>query len=115
MKQLNLFPYYEELIRSQEKTTTIRLGNKTNHYKIGDEIVITIGWEEKNGVKINHGKITNIYLKKISELNYEDLEGESPDCINKKSVKYVISSIYRKIVNNDDYVTVIKWKYNEDK
>jgi len=113
MIQLNLYPYYEELITSQKKTTTIRLGDKTDRFRIGEEISITVGWDEKEGVVINNGKIVDVRLKKINELNDNDLNGESPDCVFKDSVKYVISSIYRKIVNDDDLVTIVKWAYKD--
>jgi len=68
--------------------------------------------DEKEAKEIAQGSITNIKMKKINELNDLDLNGESPDCVFKDSVKYVMSSIYRTIVKDDDYVTIIKWKYN---
>lgn len=115
MKQLNLYPYYEELIRSKKKTTTVRLGNNKKKYNVGDAISITVGWNEIDEKKINQGVIVDVKIKKINELNDTDLIGESPDCLSKDSVKYVISSIYRKVVTEDDYVTIIKWKYDHDK
>lgn len=112
MKQLNLYPYYENLIQSKTKTTTIRLGDRTNKYEVGDVVVITVGWDEKEAKEIAQASIMNVKMKKINELNDLDLNGESPDCVFKDSVKYVMSSIYKTIVNDDDYVTIIKWRYN---
>ena len=111
MKQLNLYPYYENLIQSKTKTTTIRLGDRTNKYEVGDVVVITVGWDEKEAKEIAQGSIMNIKMKKIKELVNKDLKGESPDCVDNHAVKYVLSAIYRKIVNDDDFITIIYWTY----
>jgi hypothetical protein len=41
----------------------------------------------------------------------DDLLGESPDCTKKEAIPFVLSAIYHKVVTDEDYVTIIKWKY----
>jgi hypothetical protein len=57
--------------------------------------------------------ITKVDFKRIEEIIRSDIAGESPDCAGKKQIPYVLSAIYRKVVNEHDYVTVIRWKYLE--
>lgn len=114
MTNLNFYPYYEQLLRKKEKYATIRVGNKLALYHVGDFITITVGWDEKdkkNIKSISRAKIIAVDCKPIKDITKKDLEGESPDCSSKKSVPYVLSSIYRRVITNDDLVTIIRWKY----
>jgi hypothetical protein len=111
MKLLNFSPFYEDLLLAEKKTTTIRLGTKYGDLKENDKIMIGVGWHANESKIIKKGIISKIVIKKIRELTENDLVGESPDCQNIDAVKYVLSSIYHKIVTESDYVTLIKWTY----
>lgn len=111
---LNFYPFYEDLITTHKKFTTLRLGDRRNEFKIGDVVDITTGWDAtKVGQlkRIEKGTIASVETKRLSELTSTDLDGESPDCQEKSAVKYVLGSIYRRIVNEDDPVTIVKWRY----
>jgi|SRR5581483_11610970 len=111
---LNFYPFYEDLIVNHNKFTTLRLGDRQNEFKIGDLVSITIGWDATKVDqlrKIEKATITSVKVKRINDLTRQDLEGESPDCQEKSAVKYVLGSIYRRVVKDDDNVTVIKWRY----
>jgi len=112
MKKLNFHPYYEKLLRDRKKWVTIRLGDQRNKYSQGETLTLTIGWSENEIIdKLGEIKIVETKHKRIKEINEVDLLGESPDCTQKEAIKYVLSAIYRKVVSNEDYVTIIKWSY----
>lgn len=109
---MNLCPFYEKVIREKMKCTSLRLGDQLRKYNTGAQLRITIGWSENdNNPLIARGKITSVKLKKIKEITKEDLEGESPDCRHKEQIIYVLSAIYRKVVSEEDCVTIVSWKY----
>jgi len=114
MTVLNLYPFYEKLLREKKKSVSIRLGDQRSKYHVGEEVDLTAGWNlDGNGSFIDRVVITNVDFKRIREIVKSDIEGESPDCSNKKQIPYVLSAIYRKVVSEQDYVTIIRWKYLE--
>lgn len=114
MTGLNFYPYYEQLLRSKEKYTTIRLGDKRSDYAVGDIVTITVGWNEKDGSNVTpicEAQIIDVLYKPVKDIAVDNLEGESPDCSLKDSIPYVLSAIYRRVVTENDFVTIIRWKY----
>ena len=114
MTNLNFYPYYEQLLRRKEKYTTIRLGDRRSDYHVGDIVTITIGWNEKsesNITPICKAQIIDVMYKPVKNIIVDDLKGESPDCSLKESIPFVLSAIYRRVVTEKDYVTIIRWKY----
>ena len=109
IKKINFFPYYENLLLKEKKTTTIRLSEKTS-YLNGEIISVTIGWSKKNNSELYKAKITSSEIKKLKDLNKKDLIGESPDCKSTESIQYVLSCIYKKIISPNDKVSIIKFK-----
>jgi len=113
LKRLNFFPHYKTLLEKGLKNTTIRLG-VNNRYEKNDIVSITVGWSEDNSEEVGFAKIVSVAHKKIKDLSEDDLEGESPDCSNKAVVKYALSAIYRKVVSEEDDITIIKWEKTEE-
>lgn len=114
MTNLNFHPYYKQLLKKKEKYTTLRLGDRRSEYHIGDLITITVGWNEKSESDITlicKAQIIDVAYKQIKNITNDDLAGESPDCSSKESVPYVLSAIYRRVVTDNDFVTIIRWKY----
>lgn len=114
MTSLNFCPYYEQLLRRKEKYTTIRLGDRRSDYRVGDIVTITIGWNEQDESDITwigKAQVIDVMYKPVKDITIDDLEGESPDCSSKQSVPYVLSAIYRRVVTDNDFVTIIRWKY----
>ena len=108
---LNFYPYYEELLRAKQKTKTVRLGDQTSKYPIGKSLILTCGWEPSETVEVARVEVLDCYSKPIRSLTDSDLEGESPDCVKVQAVPFVLSAIYKRVVSEDDIVTVIRWTY----
>lgn len=110
MKQLSFYPFYEELLRSRTKTTTFRVGNHAS-LKRGDEVMLTVGWGDKERTDLHSAIIKNIYRRRICDLNEFDFQGESPDCKSPEATRLVLSCIYRRVLGPDDEVWVIKLEH----
>jgi len=106
--KLNFFPYYENLIRSKIKTTTFRLCNGSR-YKEGDEVMLSIGWDEKKAFNLHKARISMVYSRRIRELNDFDFEGESPDCKSQEAAILVLGCIYKIVLTIDDEICIIKF------
>lgn len=112
-KTLNFYPYYEKLLKQRRKSTTVRLGDQTPRYKKGELLTLSCGWAVNESVELAKIKILDIRSAPISSLKDEDLKGESPDCRTVEALPYVLSAIYRRVVSEQDLVTVIRWAYLE--
>jgi len=110
---LNFYPYYRDLLRQKRKTVTVRLGDQTSRYQKGELLTLTCGWSGNDAVELGKIKVLDIYSASIGSLKDEDLNGESPDCLTVEALPYVLSAIYRKVVSEQDIVTVIRWAYVE--
>jgi len=113
MANLNFYPFYERLLRERKKCVTIRLGDQRSKYYVGEEVNLAVGWNEEASKLVDRVRITNVDFKRIEEIVESDIDGESPDCTSKKQIPYVLSAIYRKVVTEQDYVTIVRWKYLE--
>jgi hypothetical protein len=113
MTRLNFYPFYKKLLEERKKYVTIRLGDQRSKYYVGQEVDLTVGWNEEASKLVDSARITDVDFKKIEEIVEPDIDGESPDCASKKQIPYILSSIYRKVVTEHDHVTIIRWKYLE--
>jgi hypothetical protein len=111
MKRLNFFPFYESLLRSCEKTTTFRLTRPP--FEKGDDVIITVGWEEATATELHLGLIRDVYARRICDLNEHDFEGESPDCKSVEATQLVLACIYRTVLRLDHEIWVVKFEHNK--
>ena len=109
-KRLNFYPFYEEYLRSQKKTTTFRLASHPP-FKQGDKVMLSIGWEENKAVDLHQALIKEVYRRRIRNLNESDFEGESPDCKSPEATKLVLSCIYKTVLSDMDEVWVLKFDH----
>ena len=112
MKHLNFFPFYEDYLRSREKTTTVRLNTRAS-FKEGEEVIISVGWEEDKAIDLHAGTIRKVYPRRIRDLNKTDFEGESPDCKSPETARLVLSCIYRTVLSDNDEVWVVKFDHGQ--
>ena len=109
MKRLNFFPYYEGLLASRVKTTTLRL--HPPEIEPGDEVMVTVGWDEPTAAELHTARVESVYEKRMGDLTDHDLTGESPDCLSAVSALYVMSCIYRQILSEETNVWVVKFSH----
>lgn len=106
---LNFHPQYKELVLQGSKTTTIRLGDRTDKYIIGEKVILSIG-EKWCLTKIAEGIIEKAYSKTLGELNQQDLEGESEDSRTLAGVRETLKKYYRHAVEDEEMITVVKFR-----
>jgi hypothetical protein len=110
VKTVNFFPFYEEYLRSRKKTTTFRLGLQCA-FNVGEEVTLTVGWDEGNATPLHRACIREVYRKRICDLTTSDFDGESPDCRSREATKLVLSSIYRRVLSEQDCIWVVKFDH----
>jgi len=112
MKRLNFFPHYKAVLENKSKTTTFRLPDREKDFEEGEKVLLTVGWHESQGFeKVHPAIIERVYEKKVSELEPNDFEGESRDCLTRDAVPLVLSAIYRRVVGPEDIIRIIKFKH----
>jgi hypothetical protein len=110
LKKLNFYPFYENYLKQHQKTTTFRL-SKAAPYKVGDEVMISVGWSEEEAIVLNHAIIKEVHCRRICDLEESDFEGESPDCKSQEAAKLMLSCIYKKVVKNHDSIWIVKFDH----
>jgi len=101
---LNFHPQYKEMVLQGKKTTTIRLGDRTDKYKIGENVVLSIG-KKWCLTKIGEGIIEKAYSKRLNELTKKDLEGESEDARTITGLKETLETYYRQAMDDEEMVS----------
>lgn len=108
MRALNFYTsnYHNQLV-CRRKTCTIRRGDKTDKYKEGDIVWVTVGKRFAQKKKIYTAVIDRVLVKQISQLTKEDLQGENPDISCLDDLIVFLKSIYDKSFTASDTVTVV--------
>jgi len=111
MEILNFHHSYEKEIINKTKNTTIRLGEKTDKYKDGQQVMITVIKHDFRQDKIGEAIIEKCYTKQIKDLLQEDVEGESDDVNSKEKLKLALNKLHGLPIGNNTVVTVIKFHF----
>jgi hypothetical protein len=85
--------------------------SKLRPFQKGQEVVVTIGWDESKAARFGLARIQEVYSRAIKKLQARDFKGESPDCKSNESTKLVLGSIYRSILNDEDKIWVVKFEH----
>ncbi len=113
MQVLNFFPYYEPFLSDQSKTTTFRLNRPP--FQPGEQVRLTIGWEVASARQLHLVQIERLYSKRLFELAADDFDGESPDCRTRDATRLVLSAIYRRTVQPQDEVWIVKFRHLKER
>lgn len=98
---------YEEVLRTGRKTATIRLGDKSDKYQMGQLVWITLGPRFARRQKLYTAILDRVEIKVISDLSPRDIERESPELRSQDEVISLLSRIYGEFVTPANLVTVI--------
>ena len=108
MYALNFYTdLYGDILRNNRKTVTIRLGDKSDKYKTGMIVWITVGPRFGRRQKLYSAILDRVEVKTIAELSPRDIERESPEFRTQDDVIAVLSRIYGDFITPDNRVTVI--------
>ncbi|MEI6514061.1 MAG: ASCH domain-containing protein [bacterium] len=98
---------YAEMLRTNRKTATIRLGDKKHKYTSGQLVWITVGQRFGRRKKLFTAMIDRVDVKPLLELSPRDIERENPEFRSIEDVTHLMNLIYDLEVSPEDVCTVI--------
>ena len=105
---------YGDVLRNNRKTVTIRLGDKSDKYKTGMVVCVTVGPRFGRRQKLYSAILDRVEVKKVSELSPRDIERESPEFRTQDEVLEMLSRIYGDLITPEHRVTVIYFSRIDD-
>ncbi|MHB9035700.1 MAG: ASCH domain-containing protein [Armatimonadota bacterium] len=110
MFAINFYPelYADALMRAR-KSATIRLGDKSDKYRSGQVIWITVGRRYQVRKKLFTAIIDDVSVKKIGDLSKMEVEKENLEFRSAEDVMTLLSRIYDRMVTPMDTVTIISF------
>lgn len=105
---------YGDVLRNNRKTVTIRLGDKSDKYKTGMVVWVTVGPRFGRRQKLFSAILDRVEVKKISELSPRDIERENPEFRTQDEVTEMLSRIYGDLITPEHRVTVIYFSRIDD-
>ncbi|MBL8086708.1 MAG: RNA-binding protein [Chthonomonas sp.] len=115
MLALNFYSeIYEDILHKGRKTATIRLGDKSDKYRAGEIIWITVGPRYGTKRKLYTGVIDRVEVKPIMELSPRDIERENPEFRNQDDVIGLLGRVYQEFVTPAHTVTVVYFSKIEE-
>jgi len=110
MFALNFYPeiYADALMRGR-KSATIRLGDKSDKYRSGQLVWITVGRRYQVRRKLFTAIIDDVTTKPVGELTMMDVEKENLEFRSPEDVMTLLSRIYDRVVTPLDTVTIISF------
>jgi hypothetical protein len=110
MYVLNFYsPVFIDQLKRGRKTATIRLGDKSNKYRKGEVVLITVGFQHSPREKIFEAVIDAVEVKRVSELSPRDVEHDNPEFRRLEETVHFLEQIYGRAVEQDDTVTVVRF------
>lgn len=98
---------YEESLRNYRKTATVRLGDKSDKYRAGMIVWITVGPRFGRRQRLYTAILDRVEVKTIAELSPRDIERENPEFRSADEVISMLSRIYNEFVTPTHVVTVV--------
>ena len=107
---LNFYsPVFVDQLKRGRKTATIRLGDKSNKYRRGQLVWITVGYRHEPREKVFTAVIDDVEVKRVRELAPRDIEHDNPEFRRVEDTINFMKQIYGQEISLDDIVTVIRF------
>ncbi|HRI44511.1 MAG TPA: hypothetical protein PLL78_12185 [Fimbriimonadaceae bacterium] len=98
---------YEDVLRNSRKTVSIRLGDKSDKYKPGMIVWVTVGPRFGRRQKLYNAILDRVEVKPIAELSPRDIERENPEFRTHDDIIAMLTRIYGEFLTPAHVVTVI--------
>jgi hypothetical protein len=110
MFALNFYsPLVADQLRTQRKTATIRLGDKSGKYKKGMIVTVLVGVRYGQREKIFDAVIDKVDVKRLADLSPREIEHDNPEIRRVDELVRWLSQLYNRDISEDDTVTVIRF------
>ncbi|MBA2462076.1 MAG: ASCH domain-containing protein [Actinobacteria bacterium] len=107
---LNFYsPMVVDQLRSQRKTATIRLGDKSAKYKKGMIVTVLVGVRYGQREKIFDAVIDRVEVKQLRDLSPREIEHDNPEIKRTDEMARFLGQLYNREVAEDETVTVIRF------
>src|SRR5829696_1411467 len=107
---LNFFsPAFVDQLKRGRKTATIRLGDKSNKYRKGEVVLITVGFQHSPRERIFEAVIDSVEVKNVGDLSPRDIEHDNPEFRRLDEMVHFLEQIYGRKIEMDDAVTVVRF------
>ncbi len=107
---LNFYsPLVADQLRTQRKTATIRLGDKSAKYKKGMIVTVLVGVRYGQREKIFDAVIDKVEVKRLREVSPREIEHDNPGIRRPEEMARFLGQLYNREVSDDDIVTVIRF------
>jgi hypothetical protein len=108
MFALNFYAeYYEEVLKTGRKSVTIRMGDKSDKYKSGMVVWVTVGARFARRQKLFTAIIDRVDVKTIDQLSPRDVQKENPEFRTTEDLVHLLRRIYSDDISVEDTVTII--------
>ena len=110
MFALNFYsPLVADQLRTQRKTATIRLGDKSQKYKKGMIVTVLVGVRYGQREKVFDAVIDKVEVKRLGELSPREIEHDNPEIRHTEDFIRFLGQLYNREVTPDDTVTLIRF------
>jgi hypothetical protein len=107
---LNFYnPAVSDQLRSQRKTATIRLGDKSPKYRKGMIVTVLCGARFGLRERVFDAVIDKVEVKRLGDLSPREIEHDNPELRRVDELTRFLSQLYNREVTEDDIVTVIRF------
>jgi hypothetical protein len=107
---LNFYsPVFIDQLRRGRKTATIRLGDKSQKYKKGTVVMVTVGFQHSPRERIFEAVIDSVEVKPVRGLSPRDIEHDNPEFRRLDETVHFLEQIYGRKIGEDDIVTVVRF------
>lgn len=108
MYTLNFYSdLYLEILRTNRKTVTIRLGDKSEKYHTGEIVWVTVGQRYGRRQKLFSAIIDKVDVKSICDLSPREIEKENPSFRTPEEIASLLSRIYGERISTEHLVSVV--------
>ena len=116
MQVLNFYStVFADQMKRGRKTATIRLGDKSNKYRKGEVVLITVGFQHSPREKIFEAVIDSVEVKNVRDLSPRDIEHDNPEFRRLDEMVHFLEQIYGRKIEQDDTVTVVRFSQISDR
>jgi hypothetical protein len=98
---------YEEALRSGRKSATIRLGDKSDKYRAGQIVWVTVGQRFGRRHRLFSAIVDSVDVRLVADLSPRDISKENPEFRSVDEVLQLLRRIYGPEVSMEDTVSVI--------
>ncbi len=107
---LNFYnPAVADQLRSNRKTATIRLGDKSAKYRKGMIVTVLCGARYSPRERIFDAVIDKLEVKRLGDLSPREIEHDNPELRRTEELVRFLSQLYNRDVTEDDIVTVMRF------